>query len=452
MVGRLAIRVAVATCFLTTGSLYAQGMAPPSMPAGVGPSPYSAPASYGPQSGPPISDPSCQGWTAGMSACGPGCNPQGNHYMECDGSSVHADLGQACDDVDHTPLEDIICRAARNVNVRLDYLHWSISKPHTTLIGAQPSLAEMNNDFFPNSKFGDVDFDTPPLQRDPRTPFEVSPQFDGFAYDTGPVILDDNDGIRGTLIFPMTYGTVEIGGFYVHRANGDINPGFILLPTSTSTLIPVIPLSQNGQPSSTVLLFSQGINASFSSLVFGAEANIVFKPIVPKERGLIWMPIIGFRYLGIQERFDVAGFNAGAPTSMIQSTTINNMYGPQAGMRFEFLTKWFTIGAEPKFMLGVNQAAAGVDSFDPTIGTAHDHQSYLTLAPVGALDVYAKIPLHEHIRFFVAYNLLGTGFVSRPNEQIVYDTNSSGDNNIHLSIHHSAFLVQGYSLGVEFNF
>jgi Putative beta barrel porin-7 (BBP7) len=204
-----------------------------------------------------------------------------------------------------------------------------------------------------------------------------------------------------------------------------------------------------------VLLYPNGIAAQFSTFMYGGEFNIVLNPIVPKEQGLVWMPLFGFRYLGIDEKFEINGFNPQGGTA-IRSTTINNLFGPQAGCRFEFLTKWFTIGAEPKVMLGANLAASDLSSVDATIGNSSDHAQYTHFAPVGALDVYVKIPLQEHIRVFVTYNLLGTGFISRPQEQIDYNTSQLSDgsivNDMHLDIHNSAFMVQGYSIGVEFNF
>jgi hypothetical protein len=175
---------------------------------------------------------------------------------------------------------------------------------------------------------------------------------------------------------------------------------------------------------------------------------------VPKQYGLLIRPMLGFRYLGIQEEFDVVASNPGA-TSTITSRDINNIYGPQAGVRFELVTQWFTIGADPRVMVGVNQFSASVQSIDPVLGNSGDTIDAARFTAVGALDVYAKIPIHDQARLFFAYNLMGTGNISRPQQQINYNVNESGGvftNDINLSPAHTDYIVQGFSVGMEFNF
>src|SRR5262249_54684258 len=144
---------------------------------------------------------------------------------------------------------------------------------------------------------------------------------------------------------------------------------------------------------------------------------------------LVIKPMIGFRYLGIDEHFDVAASNLGSPATTIDSSTINNIYGPSIGARFELLTQWFTIGVDPRVTFGVNQFAANINASDPTVGSAHDHDIDARFAPVGALDAYIKIPIHERFRLYGAYNLFGTTNISRPQEQIDYDLTPGGQNN-----------------------
>ncbi len=89
-----------------------------------------------------------------------------------------------------------------------------------------------------------------------------------------------------------------------------------------------VPVTVGGQPSQTVALFSQSFNQYYSSFVFGAEANVFFNAIVPKDYGFVIKPMVGFRYLGIDEHFDVVATNPGVPATTISSSTINNIYGP----------------------------------------------------------------------------------------------------------------------------
>jgi len=358
--------------------------------------------------------------------------------------------------LDETPLEEALCRVARNVMFNIDYINWGIAKPQTELIGAQPTLATLNPvlaqlpaEFYPFFSG---------MQKSPTEPFPVANGF-ARAYDTGPISLYENSGIKGTLSLPMTYGSAELTGFVMQHADSQVNLGG--LPQGSASNFPpdeffaAIPVKVNETTSSLVALFDQSFRAEFSSLVFGGEFNIVFNPIVPKEYGLLIRPMLGFRYLGIQEEFDVQASNIGSATTTINSRTINNLWGPQIGCRFELVTQWFTIGAEPRVMLGVNQFVSTVDSFDPTIGSSSDRISTVRFAPVGAFDLYTKIPIHDQVKLYFAYNLIGTGNISRPQQQIDYNVNEVNGvftNDLHLSLGHSEFIVQGFSAGLEFNF
>ena len=121
------------------------------------------------------------------------------------------------------------------------------------------------------------------------------------------------------------------------------------------------------------------------------------------------------------------------------------------------MTQWFTIGADPRVMVGVNQFASSVDSSDPTIGNSsdpiaddplHGRRCHSTCMP--------RFPIHDQVKLYFAYNLIGTGNISRPQQQIDYNVNESSGgvftNDIHLSLAHSDFIVQGFSVGLEFNF
>lgn len=429
MAERSAIGIAMAACLLTTGGVYAQGMAPAGGSA-VAPNPYYAPAAAQPMCPVP----------------GPGV-AQANLYVDGDGMTTKADYGQAAN-CDRTPLEEALCRACRNVSVQVDYINWGINRPSVAVIGAQPAPGVLQPDFIPF------------FEAVTNNATQYFPVTGGFAreYDTSAVNLSNNSGVQGTLSLPMTYGKAELTGFVLARNPSPIDPGGLPQGNSEGSLFAAIGLTSGGVPSDNLLLFSQGFSAQFGSLVFGFEGNAVLNPIFPQEHGFNWSPLIGYRYLGIQERFDIVGLNPGVGSNpnplvtTINSRTISNLHGPQAGMRFEWVSEYFTIGAEPKVMLGVNQFASTVDSSDPTIGSHSDHVTAVRFAPLGALNVYAKIPIHDQIKIYVAYNLIGTANVARPQNQIVYDETVGGENNIHLAPQSNGILIQGYSIGGEVNF
>jgi hypothetical protein len=390
-------------------------------------------------------------------------------YFDSAGLIASARVATTDDELDESPLEQAFCKAIRNVNLRVDYLNWSILHPKTTLIGAQPAASTIINPprFVDIPGVGVVPFsDGAPFQRDPTQYFPTNDTYlftggtypvDGTlakALNTGPISLTSNSGVRGTLSLPLTYGTAELSGFILQ--NSDSNFKQPHLPGPSLGLLPVVnamPFRLDGQPSGLMLFFSNGESALFRSFVFGTEANLVMNPLVYKDRGLIVMPLVGARFLGIQEHFSVA-----ADADTIHSSTINNLIGPQIGTRVEFIfNQWLTIGAEPKIAICANAFASDLSTqFDTSIGRSSDHIDRTVIAPVGALDAYLKIPIHDQVRLYAAYNLIGTGNISRPQDQIAYDvhqnTDGSFSNITHLDIQHNAFLIQGYSVGVEVNF
>jgi hypothetical protein len=472
MVGRLGLGIATALSLLSAGGLYAQGIGPaPGSQAYIS-NGYPGPGAYAP--GTPGSG--TQFVSQGLSPFGtnpqPAFGPPGNgpssvapaaYSMQdpnsaagqpgCPGSSAYSGMpgcgnAEASDDFVELPWEDILCRVLRNVDVRLDYINWGISRPATTLIGAQPGPGVLQPFF---NDFGSVQ----------KNPTDVFPILDSFgnqvgqarAYDTTGISLYENSGFQATFSVPMTYGTIEASGFILGKANSAPNPGGLPagIPGQTESFA-AIPVTVGGLPSQTVALFSQSFNQYFSSFVFGAEANIYFNAIVPKDYGLVFKPMVGFRYLGIDEHFDVVATNPGVSASTIDSSTINNIYGPTVGCRLELLTQWFTVGADPRVTFGVNQFAANINASDPTVGDAHDHDIDARFAPVGAVDCYLKIPIQEHFRLYAAYNLIGTTNISRPQSQIDYNVTTSGQNDTHLALSSAGIMIQGYSVGCEFNF
>jgi hypothetical protein len=480
MGGRLGLGVATALSLLGAGGLYAQGPAPALAPQAFTSNAYPGPA-YGPPPGgqggaafgnypPPAFGPSQYGSPqlapqqyGPQGPQGPqGVVPAGYSMQDpnagacpggCQGSSVYNSMpgcgtADETDDFATTPWEQILCRIVRNVDFRLDYINWGISRPTTTLIGAQPGPGVLQPFF---NDFGSV-------QTNATDVFPILNEFgnqvgQARAYDTTGISLQENSGFQGTFTLPMTYGVIEASGFILAKANSSPNPGG--LPAGVVGVdesFAAVPVTVGGQPSQTVALFSQSFNQYYSSFVFGAEANIFFNAIVPKDYGFVVKPMIGFRYLGIDEHFDVVATNPGTPATTIESSTINNIYGPSVGCRFELMTQWFTIGMDPRVTFGVNQFAANINASDPNVGSDHDHDIEARFAPVGALDCYIKVPIQEHFRLYAAYNLLGTTNISRPQEQIDYNITTGGQNDTHLALGSSGIMIQGYSVGCEFNF
>jgi hypothetical protein len=472
MVGRLGLGIATALSLLSAGGLYAQGIGPSPGSQAYTSNGYSGSGAYAP-AGPGPGNPLV---SQGLSPFGtnpqPAFGPPGHgqssvapaaYSMQdpnsaagqpgCPGSGAYSGMpgcgsAEASDDFVETPWEDILGRVLRNVEIRLDYINWGISRPRTVLIGETPGPGVLQPIF---SDFTSV-------QKNPTDVFPILDQNfnqvgQARAYDTTGISLFENSGFQATFILPMTYGNLEVSGFILGKGNSAPNPGGLPagIPGQSESFA-AIPVDIGGKQSETIALFSQSFNQYFSSFVFGAEANVYFNAIVPKDYGLVVKPMVGFRYLGIDEHFNVAATNPGVTATTIESSTINNIYGPTVGCRVELLTQWFTVGVDPRVTFGVNQFASNLNSSDPTVGDSRDHLIDARFAPVGAVDAYIKIPIHERFRLYAAYNLFGTTNISRPQEQIDYNISNAGQNDIHLNLASSAIMIQGYSVGCEFNF
>jgi hypothetical protein len=477
MGGRLGLGVATALSLLSAGGLYAQAPAwspqaytsiTSNSPGGGG---Y-APAGYGsPAAAPPIVQGAGPFGTYPMPQSPPQTSQEsivpaafqlGDEHVSSSpaGTTAYSTLpgcggNDDSDDFVELPWEQIVCRVLRNVDVRLDYINWGISRPSTTLIGAQPGPGVLQPtspfSFYPIYEFGSVQ--TNPTSTFPILNSEGAQVGQARAYDTTGISLSENSGFQATFTLPMTYGSIENTSFILSKAGSAPNPGG--LPQGIAGVdqsFAAIPYNVGGQPSTTVGLFSQGFDQSYSSFLFGSETDIYFNAIWPKDYGFMIKPMIGFRYMGLDEHFNVVASNPNVPASTLASTTINNIFGPQVGLRLELATQWFTVGADPRFTFGINEFAASVASSDPTVGNSYDHQIETRWTPVGACDCYLKIPIQEHFRLYVAYNLIGMANVSRPQEQIDYNLTSSGQNDTHLNLASSGILIQGYEVGCEFNF
>src|SRR5581483_3388311 len=103
--------------------------------------------------------------------------------------------------------------------------------------------------------------------------------------------------------------------------------------------------------------------AVLNTNVWGTESNYI-APYWDEGSAIHIQPMLGARYLNFAESLRQSGLytftqvdaNSGQVTQSvvsraINSSTINNIYGPQIGLRGEYTHKWFTLGAQPKFML-----------------------------------------------------------------------------------------------------
>ena len=357
--------------------------------------------------------------------------------------------------------------SVQNTWIRAEWLHWDIEAPGRQLMGA-PLLAVQD----PRQVFQVFDFSTPP-----------DPLAGAFVPDLQPISFKDTNGVRLTFGIPVEIGQFEASVFMLEEAKdsetflptGNVSTDALGFPFDFTppfvTEVPIVPavtLLENGQPSNITLLYNEGLTISYESEIWGAEAVFVgekfpFELAAP-ERGITARPIVGFRYLDVEERLlHVGGFRdqitPGAPLliSTIDSDTSNELYGGILGARLQFDHRWFTLGVEPRVTLGANNYTARVTTsqlrgfFDPTITTVEDDTIF---SPVLDCTAYARLHLHENFSVHVAYNVLWMARVTRPHDNIVF--NDPGTTLLPPGVVVDAdigeLMLEGLSLGGEIRF
>ena len=333
--------------------------------------------------------------------------PQANPYVDCNGMTTKSDTREA-EAVDETPLEEALCKVARNVSFNIDYINWGIVKPQTQLIGAQPTLATLNPGLVREVPQEFIPFVT--ANELLKSPTQFFPVADGEAraYDTGPISLYENSGIKGTVSLPLTFGSAELTGFILQHAESQVNLGGSSQGSAFDT-----PPDQDvrghsceGQRTD-VEPFGPVLPVLRRRIHLAGIRRRVQHRSQPDRPQAIWFtdPAVGrISLLGDSGRVRRGGGRIrGVATTTIQSRTNNNIYGPQIGCRFELVTQWFTIGADPRVMVGVNQLPPPPPPppSDPTIGNSADRIAADRFTAVGALDLYTKIPIHDQVKLYL---------------------------------------------------
>lgn len=342
-------------------------------------------------------------------------------------------------DVD-SRLDLILRETIKRSWIRFEYLNWNIDGPGNDLLGARMAT------------------------QDARQPFQA---FDpgniprvgvaGFVPDLQTVELDNQNGIRATVGIPMQTGSLEFDVWGIAQASQerviapqiDLQTGVVFLPAIT--------LTSAGTPSdSSMVLFDTSYRNEIRSSLFGTQANYYFNP-ASTATYLTMKPLLGFRYVKFNEELEIRGVDATTGTNpRLDSSSHNNLFGPQVGFRTSFDNQWFSIGVEPKLMLGVNRhedRVSASDILDP--GNAVQAENNDTdFAPVVDLSSYLKVHITESCSLYGGYQLLLLTNASRPSDQIRYDAPlvPTDPARIGLRKDREAILTHGFMVGGEFRF
>lgn len=341
--------------------------------------------------------------------------------------------------------------------LRAEYLNWNINNPGNALLGAP--VAGVAN---PTVPFQVVDPGTNNVTALTRIP------------TTRPIGTNDIDGLRVTMGLEMLYGgSIEVGAFMLSRKQS----GFVIGPDQLNQLAfvtnPGDPLSghlvpmtvgtsllQSGQISNTVLQYNQSYQAIYHSQLWGAEANW----IGDYDRvGLFWAnPILGVRYFNLHERLTQTGVFQDTVilsppiTSTIESVTYNNLYGPQAGGRVEFISRYIHMGIESKLMFLTNTMSGNVATDNlRSISDPRTNNSDTTTKFSFGVDVgtYGSINVTDNLSIRVGYNFYWFGKVTRPEDNVFYNSNGlAAPPGVDIRMKSNDLIIHGASFGGELRF
>ncbi|MBI3864814.1 MAG: BBP7 family outer membrane beta-barrel protein [Planctomycetia bacterium] len=342
--------------------------------------------------------------------------------------------------------------------LRAEYLHWNIDSPGNVMLGA-------------------------PVQdvSDPTQPFEIfavnntTPIAFGAVPTTKDIRLNDTSGIQVTGgVELIDGGRIEISAFMLGRKQSGITlplgaqvdtallPGgsgiagagpFVPLVAVTSTLT-------NGQIGDNLLLYNVSYKAVMTSQLWGGEINY----LADQDATEIWqfLPLGGFRYLNLTERFTQYGlfddqFVTSPPiNTQIESLAINNLWGGQIGFRGQFVSKYLEFGATPKVLFLGDSAVSSVyaarlrSSADPTVSST-DMTTKFTFG--GDLNGFVNINLSPSFSIRGGYTILWINQVTRPHRDIVYDDHGpAAPAGIGQQFVFHDIFIHGFNFGCEFRF
>jgi hypothetical protein len=358
---------------------------------------------------------------------------------------------------DLTPLEATLQAVFQKSWYRLEWMQWQINRPGTSLLGAPLNIIGRPQDGFPV-----FDLQTPPNV------------IGGARVATlDPIAMRDTNGLRGTIGLPTSFGAIEANFFALEQASDSFRAAGLKPQQNefdiNDVLVNVIPgrfiatsLLENGQPSDLVELYNREFEVTYRTDVLGAEINFIRDDLIEfgLPGGVEIHPMFGYRFLMIQEEIQQAGqfqdVTGAVPllTSLINSSTSNNLFGPSIGTRIEFQHERFTLGFNPKFTLATNvyRARVRTERFrlaaDPTVVTEDRSVSF---SPIGELQTYARIRVTDSMWVSVGYSLLYISRLTRPHDNVFYNDNGAFPTppGVVLKTRETYMRIDGLTLGVE---
>jgi hypothetical protein len=345
--------------------------------------------------------------------------------------------------------------------MRLDWINWNITGADRALLGAPVPANPVTG--LPYDLTGQAALNA----QIPKSPLPavdtITTRTQTFA--VVPTIGDqweNQNGLRGTLGIPTNAGTFEVEALYLAKVNNEVSqPPFQDTQIPVRTFIGATTLLLNGAPSNTsMILYSESYAARQQTSFFGTEGNWIFNPFVPNI-GMTVSPILGFRYIRVNDTLHISGVDHPTSTTTlnhdISSRDLNDIFGPQIGLKFASTVGRFDFGAETKFVIGLNRVRSTVTTsqiYSATENDRSDEDSRTRFCPIFDLSLSARYHFTDHLSAYIGYDLLvGSGFY-RAYDTIDYNSPTSTSNPALIGFrpNPSNFVAHGLSVGGELTF
>ncbi|AMV16675.1 BBP7 family outer membrane beta-barrel protein [Planctomyces sp. SH-PL14] len=355
----------------------------------------------------------------------------------------------------NSELDLNIREGVENSYWRLEYLNWSLTEPGDVFLGAPLASFERQGNFPPTAIQG------PNGLNSNAFPVVTGLGTRGGAFGFVPSLADANfdnqNGIKGTFGVNFEPFTFEGSVWALDQETQTLNfaPNF----TFGAPYFPVITYLREGALSdSRMTPFEGNYTASVQANLWGADTNFLLRPLQPGNPISV-RPLFGLKYIRYTNSLTISGFDAIEnlnPT--ISSRAENNTFGPQAGLRFAYDTKYFSLAADPKVTFGINRHIDRVSTaqlFSPTEEPTSQQEEKTDFSPVFDLGVSGRIHMSANLSAFVSYNLMIIGRQSTSWENVYYNSPQdplADPAAVGISVNKNIMMAHGITVGAEFRF
>ncbi|MFO1003183.1 MAG: BBP7 family outer membrane beta-barrel protein [Planctomycetaceae bacterium] len=365
---------------------------------------------------------------------------------------------------ENRPIERLFSDVADRSWIRLEFLMWNNSAGHE-LIGAPVSGLQANSR-------GQLEGHSVPVQ--------LIDNLNGGVVDTGHALFPnastlsnlDVPGVRGTWGLDLNGADMEMSFFGLEQSSstqvaGNLSAArtFVGLLTPEEFGTPefpnvAVPLLTDGNVTTVAnldaLIFTESFSQKLETQMWGSEVTFLTDSNAPGGAGASFQWLGGFRYVNIDSTYGFTGTSVNIAATTVNSFSINNFYGPEAGARLALSSKYITVSATPRVMLGINDNSSTISSVIQGVdGTTHFDRN-VDFGTITQVNLQTEIHLTEAFSVFGGYDIMALTGVSKPLDNVRYNsvTNALGDRtaDINQDIQLQNLVVYGFSVGAVFRY